>query len=280
MEFTIHIVIAAIAFIISTIVFFTTNKDARKKTKKILLFTFLFALVITACGALGHFPVAGTMTVFIGLQILFLGMGYIQFILLKKQFYGDLQKEDLSKVMLVLMNVSVGIIGFTVVFNYTSTYDVAPFYSLTAITFVLPQFAATAFEKYIAIPEEIYQIWYFPVNEDEIDFEHIDTSTVYMLELEYSKSVSDNRLLNSKVRAPLGMKFGDWFRSFIENYNERYDSDPIHYLNNDNTPIGWIFYVKPSFLGTARYIDPDLTITGNKLTEKNKIIAKRVGIAI
>jgi hypothetical protein len=39
-----------------------------------------------------------------------------------------------------------------------------------------------------------------------------------------------------------------------------------------------MFYIKPSALGRARYIDPEQTIMQNKIGEKDIIIAKRVGM--
>lgn len=278
MALLINVIIFSIIFLISLVVFITRSKGSDVKNKKAILFTLLFAFIISVTGALAYAPALVSTAGFILFQVIFLGLGYLQTFLAKRGWYGVIQ-DKIMKVAFIAMNASAGIVGFTFIFGLIGGHDLAPYFSLSGVIFVLPQFSAIAFESYINIPEEIYKVWYYPLDADEIDFEHIDTSVVYMIELEYSKNISDNRLLNSKVRAPLGMRFGDWFRSFIENYNERYDSDPIHYKDADDMPYGWIFYVKPPFLGTAKYVDPELTITENKLTEKRKIIAKRVAVS-
>jgi hypothetical protein len=232
------------------------------------------------------------MTVFLLLQVVYLGLGYVASLVFKRNILGNFNTGGLTGVFFTLGNAMLGMIGFAVVYHYfesaglpanssnleDSKVGLAPYFALSVIPFVLPSFLALAFNYYQQIAQDIFKIWYFPMNADEIDFEEIDTNTIFMLELEYSKSIDDPRLINTKLRAPVTMNFGDWFRSFIENYNYKYDSDPIHFMTEHQSPQGWMFYVKPSFLGSAKFIDPDLTIAQNKISEKNIIIAKRVGV--
>lgn len=276
------IITLAVVSIAGLILFFIYGKTNRVlSNRKAILIYLCVALVISACGFVGKLPVfSGSMLYFVLLQLFFLGLGFLVFYLWRKNttgYFGN-SKSRVSSVLFVLVNAMLGMIGFALVFHYCNPGGLAPYYALSVVPFVLPQFLETSFAAYRSIPQEIHKVWYYPVGADEIDFEGIDTSTIYMLELEYSKSVADPRLMNTKLRAPVGMKFGDWFRSFIENYNQRFDEDPIHYLNDDRTPQGWIFYVKPSFIGTPRFIDPDKTIAENKLVEKRAIIVKRVGL--
>lgn len=282
MELIVYLVALALVSIAAIIGFFVVSKRNKVwSNKKVILYYLAVGIVISACGFFGLLPsVASSFGYFILFQIFFTGLGLLVSWLWNKGLGAEMpnqSKTRTSSLLFVLINALVGMIGFALVFHYCNPDGMAPYFAMSVIPFVLPQFLIASFQSYREIPHEIYKVWYFPLGADEIDFDKIDTSTIYMLELEYSKSIADPRLTNTKLRAPLGMKFGDWFRSFVENYNYKFDSDPIHYLNPDRTPHGWIFYVKPGFLGGAKYIDPDKTISENKLSEKKAIIARRVG---
>lgn len=274
----VYLIALAIVFVVSFISFFVVNKsDGQLKNMRVILIFLLFTVLISAGGLLSKAS-SDSMSTFFMVQVFCLVLGYVSSFLMKKEFFGQMANEKVSKTCFVLANATAGMIGFTMLFNHFNDMGLAPYYSLSAFSFVLPQFFATSFEAYTEIPQEIFKVWYYPEEEKEIDFDKIDTSKIFMLEMEFSKSISDNKLVNSKAKAPLGMGFGDWFMSFIENYNHKFDNDPIQYLNADNTPNGWIFYVKPSFFGGSKYIDPDLSIADNKLSEKNVIIARRVAV--
>ena len=273
----VSVILMAIVSLVSIIAVYVINKDSGQlKTMRLLLLFVLFALVMSACGLLGQSP--ASMTFFYVLQVVFLGLGYVASYLIKKSFFGELTREKLSAALYVLSIATAGMAGFTFVFNHFNALGLAPYYSFCIFTFVLPQFLVISFDAYASIPQEIYKVWYYPDEEKEIDFDKIDTSKIFMLEMEFSKSLNDHKLVNSKAKAPLGMQFGDWFMSFIENYNHKFDQEPIVYMNADRTPHGWIFYVKPSFFGTPKYIDPDVSISDNKIVEKHVIIARRVGV--
>ncbi len=266
--------------VISMVMFFIINKKAQAlNNKKAIFFYLAFSLLIAVGGLIGMAPGASrSMPVFFGLQFGYLALGYLASFLYKKNAPASLSQYRYGGVCFVLANAFLGMLLFTLVYYYFSPGELAPWFALAVVPFVLPEFLAASFSAYRSIPEEIHKVWYFPIHADEVDYDNINTDVIYMLELEYAKSINDSRLINTKLRAPVEMKFGDWFRSFIENYNYKYESDPIQYLNYDQTPLGWMFYIKPSALSRTRYIDPEQTITENKISEKDIIIAKRVGM--
>jgi len=270
----------AIFSIVCLIGFFIANKKSQiLSNRTVILYYLAFSLLITTGGFIALSSTAArSMMYFILLQLVYAGLGYFASYLFKKKAPEEMSQGRFAAVFFVLVNAFVGMIGFTLLYNYFEPSGLAPWYALCVLPFVLPQFLSTSLSSYRSIPQEINKVWYFPLHADEVDYDKIDTTTIYMLELEYSKSINDPRVTNTKLRAPVAMKFGDWFRSFIDNYNYKFDSDPIQYLNDDQTALGWIFYVKPSFLGGTRFIDPELTIAENKIAEKNIIMAKRVGV--
>ncbi len=282
MNILIYTIALIVLAVISIIGFFVMSKQSQALSNRKVIFTYLgVGVLISAFGFLGLTSVITTSFLyFILLQFIFLGIGFLVSFL-----WGKLSSEIIpgtksmfSGVLFVLVNAILGMIGFALIFNYCKPNGLAPYYALSIVPFVLPQFIKTCLTLYIDIPTDIHKVWYFPLEEDEVDFDKIDTSTIYMMELEYTKSSADPRVMNTKLRAPLGMKFGDWYRAFIDNYNQKYDSDPIHFVNDDRSPQGWIFYTKPTLLGGSKYIDPDKSIAENGLNEKKAIIARRVGL--
>lgn len=257
---------------------FVANARNKALSNKWVILCYLgFAIFISAGGLVGmSSPASRSMSMFLLLQFGYLGLGYLAAWLFRRAAPTEINSGKAAGIWFTLANAFLGMVGFTVVYHLFNHSGLAPWFALSVLPFVLPQFLRTAFEAYRAIPQDIHKIWYYPLGADEVDYDNVDTSTIYMLELEYSKGINDPRLTNAKLRAPVSMKFGDWFRSFIENYNYRYDADPIRYLNPDQTPIGWIFYTKPGLLKSSKFIDPDRTIAENKISEKHIIQAKRV----
>src|SRR5690606_5647719 len=139
-------------------------------------------------------------TYFILLQAAYAALGFLAYWLYKKFAPAELSEGRFAGVFFVLTNCFLGIIGFTLVYRYYSGSDLAPWYALCVLPFLLPQFLSTAFRAYREIPQEIHKVWYFPLHAEPVDYDNVDTSTIFMLELEYSKSVNDPRITNTKLR--------------------------------------------------------------------------------
>lgn len=247
---------------------------------KILIYTLLFAISIGLFGCTGIIRgVTETEWWFVLLQMVFLVYGSFHYHWVKKGMYGEFEKPVLSQIMLALVTSAAGCLCFALIFNYCSEDPLTPYFALSVFTFLIPYGFMITFELLASVPPEIYKVWYYPLDMDEPDFDKIDLNNIYLLELEFAKSPSDSNMKNYKARAPIDMIFGEWYRSFINNYNYKFEEDPIQFLDSSKQPHGWMFYTKPqSFWQTKRFIDPDLTIKNNKLTERTVIVAKRVEV--
>lgn len=275
------IVAFALLSILSLVAFFISTKKsaalAKFSNKKAILYYLAFGILLSSGGLIGMSPIASrSMLYFILLQLVYAGLGFLAAWVFRKYAPEEAGRNRNEVLFFVMANALLGMLGFTLVFHYFDPSGIAGWFSFCVVPFVLPAFLSVCFALYQSIPQDIHKVWYFPLEADEVDYDHIDTSVIYMLELEYSKSINDPRLTNTKLRAPVSMKFGDWFRSFIESYNYKHEDDPIQYSYDGEDPHGWIFYVKPGLFGSARFIDPDQTIADNKISEKNVIQAKRV----
>jgi Type VI secretion system, TssN len=112
----------------------------------------------------------------------------------------------------------------------------------------------------------------------EPDSDKINVERVFLITLQILKNVNEKGYTHFELKAPHEMYFGDWFRLFILSYNERDSENPIQYKYLDNSGIGWVFYTKPTFWRSKRFIDPSLSFVQNGLNDKATIIASRVKI--
>ncbi|RYZ22350.1 MAG: hypothetical protein EOO16_09470 [Chitinophagaceae bacterium] len=275
---TTYLIIAAVLGVISCVAFLVINSgkvDARNR--RTMLFLLVGAIVLTLPGFAGMLPgVFDHMSWFILLQLYSLGMGIVHVLLLRRGFFGEHEKPTLSRSLLTLANASFGYIGFLLLFDNGNDAGLAPDFGMALLLFPVPWLFHSTFDLLAAIPPEIFKIWYYPLEEAEPDFDSIDLNKILIVELEFSKSPHDQTMTNFKARAPLDMRFSDWFRSFINNYNYKFENEPIEYVDGGHRPHGWMFYTKPTVLRPKRFVDPDLTIKDNSISEKWVILAKRI----
>jgi Type VI secretion system, TssN len=274
-----YLIFPIIMAVVAAVAFFVMSKKSKILSNKKVILTFVaVGLILSLFGAVAYFPtVSQSISYFFLMQLIFFSLGFlVAYLWQKKQ--GDFIPGSNGAwigVFFIFVNMLIGMIGFTCIFNYFNDSGLAPFYALSLITFVLPQTIRTVYDAYLAIPNDIYKVWYYPVYSDDVNTDEIDPDKAYMLEFEYTTSPT-SQYTNTKIKAPIEMKFGDWFQAYIDYHNNKFDNNQIEFTNEDGTPQAWMFYERPSFFGTARYIDPDITIVENKISEKKVIIAKRV----
>lgn len=273
-------IISLISCVVLPVVFFAINKaNPDLNAKRIILYTLLFAILIGGMGgSFGFFSlVSESVWLFLLLQILYILLGVFYYRLLKMNFFGYFTYPNISGGLLTFITAALGFIGFILLFDYLCPVDLATHYSMSILMFLIPFFFINTFELLVRIPPEIHKVWYYPLGDEEPDFDDIDLNKIYLVELEFTKSIKDTEVKNYKVKAPLDLKFGDWYRSFLDNYNYKFDQDPIQFLDDQQNPFGWSFTNKPKNLWQSpNFIDPDLTIKQNKITENTVIVAKRV----
>ena len=274
-------IIAAVLALTGLIIFFVLNGSREDvRNRKVILFYLLFAVLLSSQGFFGLVrDINHSVWWFVGMQVIALLLGWLCHYLLSQNFFGELNKPVLSSVALIVANMGAGYIGLSLLFNNFHPSLLGIYYAASVLAFIIPYGFFLTFNLLASIPPEIHKIWYYPLDMEEPDFSNIDLNKIYLLELEFSKSPEDSTPKNYKAKAPMDMLFGEWYSSFINNYNYKFEEDPIQFLDRNKEPHGWMFFTKPrSFLQGKRFIDPDLTIKANKLTEKMVIVAKRVEV--
>ena len=265
---------------ISAILFIILNWGNSQLNVKKNIWTSLLIVFVLSIG--GLFGLSDSLYegfwFFIFMQMLALLIGIILNKLFLKNYFSSFNTKIISEISYLLFIISLSYFLFSFLFNYLSKTTLGYTYANSLLILIIPYFITLAFDHFINIPASIYKVWYLNEEREEPDFDKINVRDVYLLSLDLLKNVNDKGVSNIKVKAPLEMNFGDWYQSFILNYNEKFTDNMIQYKFLDGSSMGWVFYTKPSFFSGRRFIDPNKSITQNKLNEKVTIVASRVKI--
>lgn len=181
-------------------------------------------------------------------------------------------------ILLAVVILALGVYLYAFAFNYFSSLAYGYWAATCLLPFLAPLLFAYAFIALVSVPNEIYKLWYYPRQAEEIVLEGVDYYRLMILEVQVRKHPkATGRPIKVKARTTAEMPFGVWFQKFVDDYNYKFPNDPIETLDADRKEYGWLFYsLRPSPFRLRQYIDFDQTIAQNKLREDHLIVAKRV----
>lgn len=282
---TYYLLAFAFILIVSLIYFLVLNVSYNSaKIKKIILFILVFTIVLTIPALVSKISsITESITWFVVLQVLYVGLGIgCYFLLEKTSFFGEFKNPPLSNTLLIVIFMASGYLGFTFLFNYLldrHDQNVGHLFGMAILPFVVPQLFMISFDILISIPHEIHKVWYFPGEDDLPDLDNEDLNVIISIEIEFTRNPALNDSIIFKAKAPVSLLFKDWFHYFVINYNEKFKENPIKMRDEQQNTYGWVFFTKPSFWETKRYVDFNLSITDNKIQDNKILVAKRVTIS-
>ena len=274
-----RIILFAIFFISTLMIVYLKKTVTNFKSNRIAIGALLFSLVII-CGGLYGFSEDNFngFSYYLFLCVLYLVFGALITFMFKKEYFEITKYKLMIEILVVLVITSLSYFGFSLVFDFTSGLDIGGIYAKSVFFFIIPYFFMLALDTFLRIPTSIYKVWYVNEFAEEPDFDKVNIRNIYLLSVDLMKDVNQNKTTNIRVKAPFEMKFGDWYQSFLVNYNDKYVESPIQYKFLDGTSMGWIFYTKPSLFKRKKFIDANKSVLKNKLNEKLTIVATRVKI--
>lgn len=256
------------------------RKNALLSNRKIILFSLTSALLLGLPGFVGLTGAYFSTTSFFIFQLLYAAMGILYVRLLLRYVSMDTTKyRGLVETVVSLFVVALGMYVFSLIYNHFHPVKNGLFIATCMLPVLIPLVFHWSYEAFLEIPPEIYKVWHYRPNGQELDLEGVDFNRLMVIEVEFSRQATDDDLLKVKAKAPANVVYGDWFQKFISDYNAKFSGSPIAYAAPDHDLYNWIFYAKPTFFRKRRYIDPDLSITDNKILEEKTIVCKRVASA-
>lgn len=269
--------LAPLAIVVTTVVMTIFNKKNKILTNRRLIATLLLSCIVLAIpgifGLIGFYFMpwgyvfSQVYALLIGVLLVFLCTKYCDDMFTERKWF-------------VLFG-SLSIVGFSMclyklIFDWLSVIEMGWWASTSLFTMLIPIFFWWAYISLLSIPLEIYKLWEYPLHSEDINLDHLDFDKLLVLELELYKDLKEQEPLKVKVKAPNNIYFGVWFQKFIDDYNMKFPSSNVVYKDKNGEAYKWMFFVKTKFYKRNLYIDPELEIEKNAITEKMTIHAKRV----
>ncbi|TFZ63565.1 hypothetical protein E4631_22285 [Hymenobacter sp. UV11] len=194
-----------------------------------------------------------------------------------RQVLGEAEQLSPFAYALTGLILSLGCFLFSVVFDYCSELNYGLWAATCLLPFYVPLLFAQAYARLLAIPDEVRQEWYYSPQRPSLSLDHSNAFRLLIVgvELERQPGAPHSRL-KAKARIAPDMLFGDWFQSFLNDYNHNFPEAPIYTGPLNGQPCAWRFYVaRRGWLRRRRPIDTALTVARNQLSERSTIVATR-----
>jgi hypothetical protein len=276
-SFFIRYLLFPIIFVITTAIMTIINKKNKLlNNKRLIVIILVTSIILGLPGLLGFLDLQFMPWGYLICQLYYLTMG-ILFVWLAGIYYEtELLERKGFFFICCLISCLLGVFLFKLGFDWLNNLKYGFWASSSVFVFLVPVVFWWAYIAFLNIPLEIYKVWQYPEYPVDISMEHLDFNRLLVLEVNLYKHTDDAEPLKVKAKAPRNMNFGVWFQKFIDDYNLKFPDSPIQYQNPGRDAYKWIFYIKPSFFKQRQFIDPDLDIEQNNITESFAIFAKRV----
>ncbi|WP_293787906.1 TssN family type VI secretion system protein [uncultured Pedobacter sp.] len=276
-SFFIRFLLFPLIFMVSTAVLSVINKKNQfLNNKKLIVSVLIIGIILAIPGFLGFLNFNFMPWGYIICCIFYILMGTVFVYLLTKYYPKDLLERKVFIFFATLVAAILSVYLYQLAFNWLSSVNFGWFGAGSIAWFFVPLLFWWAYVSLLSIPSEIYKIWKYPDTPLDINMDHVDFNRLLVLELELYKRSTDPEPLKVKVKAVENMNFGVWFHKFIDDYNLKFAKSPVEFRSDDQENYKWIFFIKTSFFKRNIFIDPDLDIIENGITEKMTIYAKRV----
>lgn len=266
-----------IALIAGWVMIVISKKNNLLSNKRLIFFVLLSSIVLALPCLLAWLSYSFLPWLYLIAQTYYLIMGII-FVQAYEYYIGKQVTRYKVGLQLLAMAFMLLLGGFLFALGYNLLHeDTFGYIAATSmLIFVIPSIFYWTYISFISVPFEIYKVWEYPAGADEINFDGLDFNRLLVLDVEFSKRPDAEERLRVKAKAPANITLGEWFRKFIDDYNYKFPASNIEYVRHDGNMHSWVFYCKKSFFHRRRMLDPDLTITENKIRENVKITSKRV----
>lgn len=271
-----YLLFPLIAIVSTAILAVVNRKNQFLSNKKLIISVLILGIILSIPGFLGFLNFKFMPWGYIICQITYVLLGSLYVYLLTKYYPAALLERKGFIIFATFIAAVLGLYLFQLIYHWLGNVEFGWWAGGSIASFFIPMIFWWAYVSLLNIPQEIYKIWRYPDTPLEINMDHVDFDNLLVLELELYKKSSDAEPLKVKVKAPENMNFGMWFHKFIDDYNLKFAKNPVEYKIGNQENYSWIFFVKTSFFQRNLFIDPDLDIKQNQISEKMTIYAKRV----
>jgi hypothetical protein len=247
------------------------------ETKRKIFYTIIAFILLSLCGAVGHWVDIAAITFYWGFSFVFLALGILHLFLIDWLKLFGTDKAFARRVLFSIIIVLLSMIGYFLAFyflGHKSGY--ALYFTLSLWYFMVPMAVVRCFDLALGVPAKEYKEWYYPSKPIIADMDRIDLSNFAIITYVFSKKYGDKEMSNFQSKAPYDLKLGDLFYFFIQEWNYKYPQANIEFADSNKNVFGWLFYVQDKWYQPKRFLDPDITIRENKILVNQIIQTLRV----
>jgi hypothetical protein len=249
--------------------------------KKPTIYSIVSSIIVSLIAYVSRFVSDHTFTVYCIISGVFLLFGMIHVAIVnKKYFYAA---DNSNKMLVAEIMFGFSVIFFVVVIFSSLQYFLSGdkeylFYPMlfSMLSFFIPILVLQTFNAAFNIPPAAFITWSYPLNQQMDLPDENPGEKLYVIGFEIAKKNSDVNKTYFRAKAPEGMKLGELYYFFINDYNELQSETPIEFATNDFDAYEWWFRRKPKWYEGQRILNPDITIRENGIKENTVIICERI----
>jgi len=265
-------------FLILSIIFFgiylAKVKGAGKKKWVLLLYLIVTGVLVGLISGLAyHEFTALPFWIFVTAQIWALTVGILHAWLFEK--IVPLESNKAGKIFFAL---AIAFLGYWLMALSYYLYFQIPFprlFLLPFFLFIAPTFVVIAFDYFTRIPVRIYKVWDFPAPGTLADPSDDEMADPVIVNFEICRNTGDRRTV-FKAKAPRSMELGKLYYFFISDYNSRNANNPIEIKEGENKLCKWTFFRTAGIFRGRIRLDPELSISENRIKENDSVICDRI----
>lgn len=252
-----------------------------KQGKKPIFYGTFSSLISAIVAFLGTFISNNLFTIFWIFAAVFLLFGIIHIRMVHNKYFSS-KPADKMKVFTGELFFAASIVLFVIFVFSSLQYFVKSdkefiFYPmmLSTLAFFIPTLFYYTFEAAYSIPPAQYPTWFYPLH-NPIDLPEEDPrEKLLVIGFEIAKKISDAKKTYFRAKAPDGIKLGDLYYHFLNDYNELQSETTIQYDLN-GIANEWWFRTRPKWYQRTRILDPNLSVRENGIRENSVIICERI----
>ena len=250
--------------------------------KKPIFYGTFSSIIASLVAFLAVFVSENLFTVFWIFAVIYMLFGIIHVNMVHKKYFTPSSGKNV-KVFFGELFFAISIMLFTIVVFSTLQYFVSRdkdfiFYPMmmSTLAFFIPILFVHTFEAAYNIPPAEFVTWEYPLH-NEIPLPPDDPNEkLLVIGFEIAKKAADRKRTFFRAKAPEGIKLGELYYHFLNDYNELQSETTIEYAEGGSIPHEWWFRIKPKWYQLNRILDPRLSFRANGLKENSVIICERI----
>lgn len=249
--------------------------------KKPTIYSIVSSIIVSLIAYVSRFVIDNTFTTYWIIAGIFLLFGIFHVSSVNKKYFYS--ADNNSKVFIGEIMFGFSVIFFVIVIFSSLQYFLSGdraylFYPMlfSLISFFIPVLVVHTFNAAYNIPPAEFVTWSYPLGV-QIDLpDENPNERLYVIGFEIAKKYNDINKTYFRAKAPEGMKLGELYYFFINDYNELQSETPIEYATKNFDTYEWWFRRKPKWYQRQRILNPDITVRENGIIENTVIICERI----